>query len=199
MPSQTLQHRAVTGPLLSSNYIRMVTGNGHAEHCNVLSSSRLVCMSRTCMPCTARVALHAVKGAALACQPHPEMVTSGMEVFYRPYTLKTLNPAEVKAGRTRDMAQTNSNKRAETELVLAASIQRLLDKTVRAMRPTHPFGVLQGSGRMDRVPQEGQMTRALGLLCDCGHDAALAGIHHVQPSTQPCVSAAFHTHLTPKR
>lgn len=33
------------------------------------------------------------------------------------------------------MAQTNSNKRAETELVLAASIQRLLDKTVRAPGP----------------------------------------------------------------
>lgn len=38
------------------------------------------------------------------------------------------------------MAQTNSNKRAETELVLAASIQRLLDKTVRAARPPPPSG-----------------------------------------------------------
>ena len=43
------------------------------------------------------------------------------------------------------MAQTNSNKRAETELVLAASIQRLLDKTVHATCPTHPFRVSHGS------------------------------------------------------
>lgn len=38
--------------------------------------------------------------------------------------------AEVKAGKLRDIVMSNSNKRAETELVLFATIQKLFQKTV---------------------------------------------------------------------
>ena len=60
------------------------------------------------------------------------------------------------------MAQTNSNKRAETELVLAASIQRLLDKTVRATRPP-PRQRVARQRRMATFPLEGVDDRALDL------------------------------------
>ena len=39
--------------------------------------------------------------------------------------------AEVKAGKLRDIVMSNSNKRAETELVLFATVQKLFQKTVR--------------------------------------------------------------------
>lgn len=41
--------------------------------------------------------------------------------------------AEVKAGKVRDITMSNTNKRAETELVLFTTIQKLFEKTVRSM------------------------------------------------------------------
>lgn len=45
-------------------------------------------------------------------------------------------PAEVKAGKLRDIVMSNSNKRAETELVLFATIQKLFQKTVPLRPPS---------------------------------------------------------------
>ena len=79
------------------------------------------------------------------------------------------------------MAQTNSNKRAETELVLAASIQRLLDKTVRAARPQTLQGLLCKMEEWPVTRQEAQKSRGTGntrpyFACVCSHNAALDSI-----------------------
>ena len=64
------------------------------------------------------------------------------------------------------MAQTNSNKRAETELVLAASIQRLLDKTVRAPGPPiQPSRVSHDVGREGLLSYKRDKRPRLGLHC----------------------------------
>ena len=82
------------------------------------------------------------------------------------------------------MAQTNSNKRAETELVLAASIRRLLDKTVRAACPPHPLQGVARQCRNAQLPlQRGRSTQALHVIVDM--------VPPQTPAAKPTL-AAFH-------
>ena len=60
-------------------------------------------------------------------------------------TPSNVGRAEVKAGKLRDIVMSNSNKRAETELVLFATIQKLFQKTVPPHAP--PPSTLLACGR----------------------------------------------------